>query len=67
VWLHPVVLMGKLLGWSGQALAPRAEVPRDYLRFAWQLVWCALAALFFMVYGLAQFMLGFAPGGSGVW
>ncbi len=62
VWLHPVVLMGKLLGWSGQALAPRAEVQSDYLRFCLAaLVWCALAALFFMVYGLAQFMLGFAP------
>lgn len=62
VWLHPVVLMGKLLGWSGQALAPRVEVQSDYLRFGLAaIVWCALAALFFMVYGLAQFMLGFAP------
>ena len=62
VWLHPVVLMGKLLGWSGQVLAPRAEVQSDYLRFCLAaLVWCALAALYFMVYGLAQFMLGFAP------
>ena len=62
VWLHPVVLMGKLLGCSGQALAPRVEVQSDYLRFGLAaIVWCALAALFFMVYGLAQFMLGFAP------
>ncbi|WP_294260925.1 adenosylcobinamide-phosphate synthase CbiB [uncultured Comamonas sp.] len=62
VWLHPVVLMGQLLGWSGQALAPRAEVPRDYLRFCLAaLVWSVLAAGFFMVYGLTQFMLGFAP------
>lgn len=61
VWLHPVVLMGKLLGWAGQAIAPRTEVRNDYMRFCLAaLAWCALAALFFIVYGLAQFMLGFA-------
>lgn len=61
VWLHPVVLMGKLLGWVGQAIAPRTEVPKDFMRFCLAaIVWSVLAALFFIVYGLLQFMLGFA-------
>ena len=61
VWLHPVVLMGKLLGWVGQAIAPRTEVPKDFMRFCLAtIVWTLLAALFFIVYGLLQFMLGFA-------
>lgn len=62
VWLHPVVLMGKLLGWAGQAIAPRHDVQRGYGRFSLAaLAWCALAALFFTAYWLAQFLLGFAP------
>lgn len=62
VWLHPVVLMGKLLGWAGQAIAPRHEVKNDFGRFGLAaLAWCGLAALFFSVYWLAQFLLGFAP------
>ncbi len=61
VWLHPVVLMGRLLGWAGQAIAPRQSVSHDYKRFCIAaLMWCAVAALFLIVYGLAQFMLGFA-------
>ena len=54
--------MGKLLGWAGQAIAPRHEVKNDFGRFGLAaLAWCGLAALFFSVYWLAQFMLGFAP------
>ena len=62
VWMHPVVLMGKLLGWTGQWIAPRHAVQRDYWRFCLAaFVWCALVALFFVAYWLAQFFLGAAP------
>ena len=62
LWMHPVVLMGKLLGGLGQRIAPRAEVSRDYKRF-WlaALAWCALAALFFMVYWVMLLLLQPAP------
>lgn len=58
VWLHPVVLMGKLLGGLGKWIAPRAEKTNDYLSFiAGMIAWCALVALFFMVYALCQWLL----------
>ena len=61
VWLHPVVLMGKLLDGAGKRIAPGADIAKDYKRFMLGFIaWCALAALFFIVYGLLQFMLGFA-------
>ena len=43
---HPVVWMGKALGWFGLRMAPKAETGRD-LRSFWllALVWCALAAI----------------------
>lgn len=58
VWLHPVVLMGKLLGTLGKWIAPRAERTRDYGSFVLGMTaWCALAALFFVVYALCQWLL----------
>ena len=58
VWLHPVVLMGKLLGALGKWIAPRAERTRDYGSFMLGMTaWCALAALFFVVYALCQWLL----------
>ena len=43
---HPVVWMGRGLGWAGARIAPRAPTPRDFWSF-WlsALVWCALAAI----------------------
>ena len=62
VWLHPVVYMGKLLGWLGAWIAPRREVERDYLRFVLAaLVWIALAAMVFVVYWIIQFLLPYKP------
>ncbi len=58
VWLHPVVLMGKLLGRIGQCIAPSVEKTRDYKAFVYgMLAWCALAALFFVIYALCQWLL----------
>ena len=58
VWLHPVVLMGKVLGLCGAWVAPQRERVRDYKSFtAAALIWCALAALVFMVYALCQWLL----------
>lgn len=58
VWLHPVVLMGKLLGRIGQSIAPSVEKTRDYKAFFYgMLAWCALAALFFVIYALCQWLL----------
>lgn len=57
-WLHPVVYMGKLLGWLGQWIAPQAEPYGAWRRFcAGMLAWCALATLVFMVYGALQLLL----------
>ena len=62
VWLHPVVYMGKALGGLGRLLAPRVEVAKDYKRFVLAaLVWCALAAMVFVVYWLIQFFLPYQP------
>ena len=43
---HPVVWMGRGLGWAGARIAPRAPTPRYFCSF-WlsALVWCALAAI----------------------
>lgn len=58
VWLHPVVLMGKLLGVFGKCIAPRAEQSKDYKSFLFgMLSWFALAALFFAAYALCQWLL----------
>jgi len=58
LWLHPVVLMGKLLGWAGKTIAPCADIPMDWMRFlAGMVAWCALAALFFVSYGVLQLLL----------
>ena len=43
---HPVVWMGRGLGWAGARIAPRAPTPRDFGSFGLSaLVWCALAAI----------------------
>ena len=58
VWLHPVVLMGKLLGAIGKVIAPNAEKTKDFKSFVFGMIaWCALAALFFVVYALCQWLL----------
>ena len=58
VWLHPVVLMGKLLGGIGKYIAPSAERTRDCKSFVLGMIaWCALAALFFVFYALCQWLL----------
>ena len=55
VWLHPVVLMGKLLGWIGKSIAPCDEKTRDCKSFiAGMLAWVSLVALFFVVYAALQ-------------
>ncbi len=47
---HPVVWMGKALQWWGDRLAPRVPVARDLKLFCHSaLVWCALAAIVFVV------------------
>ncbi len=52
---HPVVWMGKALQWWGDRLAPTAPVARDFKLF-WRaaLIWCALAAIVLIVFGVAQ-------------
>lgn len=52
---HPVVWMGRALQWWGDRLAPASPVARDFKVF-WcsALVWCALAAIVFIVFGLLQ-------------
>lgn len=61
-WLHPVVYMGKTLGWLGQRVAPRVEIEGDYKRFVLAaLVWWALAALVFVVYWIFLFLLPYEP------
>lgn len=58
VYLHPVVLMGKLLGVCGAWVAPQHERGKDYKSFVLAaLIWCALAALIFMLYALCQWLL----------
>ncbi|WP_436139917.1 adenosylcobinamide-phosphate synthase CbiB [Acidovorax sp. LjRoot74] len=52
---HPVVWMGRALQWWGDRLAPASPVARGFKVF-WcsALVWCALAAIVFIVFGLLQ-------------
>lgn len=60
VWLHPVVLMGKLLGGIGKCIAPSADKSRDCKSFlSGMLAWLALAALFFVVYAALQWLFLF--------
>ena len=62
LWLHPVVYMGRALGWLGQCVAAREKVERDYLRFALAaLLWCALGALVFGIYWIILFLLPYQP------
>ena len=56
---HPVVWMGKALQWWGDRLAPTSPVAQDFKTF-WRLalVWCALAAISFVVaWGVQHFVL----------
>ncbi|MFT3815008.1 MAG: adenosylcobinamide-phosphate synthase CbiB [Acidovorax sp.] len=52
---HPVVWMGRALGWCGARIAPPAPTGRDFKRF-WlaALAWCALAAIVLIVSALLQ-------------
>ena len=55
---HPVVWMGRYLGWAGARLAPRAGAPRGLSdrRVFWgaALTWCAAAAAVFALAWLLQ-------------
>ena len=53
--LHPVVWMGQALGWWGERLAPLSPQARDFKGF-WlaALIWCALAAIIFVVFAALQ-------------
>lgn len=55
---HPVVWMGKALQWWGDRLAPTTPVARDINLF-WlaALIWCALAAIVFIVTWVAQYLV----------
>ncbi|MFN3438019.1 MAG: adenosylcobinamide-phosphate synthase CbiB [Acidovorax sp.] len=55
---HPVVWMGKALQWWGDRLAPTTPVARDINLF-WlaALIWCALAAIVFIVAWVAQYLV----------
>lgn len=59
---HPVVWMGRALQWWGDRLAPASPVARDFKVF-WcsALVWCALAAIVFVVFGLLQQVVLWLP------
>ncbi|MDD2712704.1 MAG: adenosylcobinamide-phosphate synthase CbiB [Simplicispira sp.] len=52
---HPVVWMGRALGWVGQRIAPATDTGRDLKSF-WlaALSWCALAAMVLIVAALLQ-------------
>lgn len=57
--MHPVVWMGRALGWCGERVAPLAPRARDYKHF-WlgAVAWCALAAIVFIVsWGLERLAL----------
>ncbi|MDP3230846.1 MAG: adenosylcobinamide-phosphate synthase CbiB [Acidovorax sp.] len=55
---HPVVWMGKALQWWGDKLAPTSPVAEDFKTF-WRsaLIWCSLAAIVFVVAGVAQHLV----------
>ena len=58
VWLHPVVLMGKLLDYVGKKIAPSLQSAlhcRSFLLGSFS--WIALAALFFITYAIVQWSL----------
>ena len=49
--VHPVVWMGKVLRWWGERLAPLSPRAADWKCFwAAALVWCALAAMVFVIF-----------------
>lgn len=55
VWLHPVVLMGKLLDCLGKKIAPSTDAIGYCRSFVFGCIaWLALAAIFFIVYALLQ-------------
>ncbi|SEA22179.1 adenosylcobinamide-phosphate synthase CbiB [Acidovorax soli] len=52
---HPVVWMGQALRWWGERLAPLSPKAQDWTCFwAAALVWCALAAVVFVIFWGAQ-------------
>ena len=55
--LHPVVWMGRALGACGARVAPAAPTGRDLSSF-WlaALIWCALAAIVFVIAAAAQWL-----------
>ena len=54
---HPVVWMGRVLGWAGMRIAPLQATGRDMRSFcAAALVWCALAAIVLIVSGALQWV-----------
>ena len=58
VWLHPVVLMGKLLDCLGKKIAPSADAIGHCRPFIFGCIaWLALAAIFFVFYTLLQWNL----------
>src|SRR5690606_13804112 len=60
--LHPVVWMGRALGWCGERIAPRAPQARDLKAF-WlgALAWCGLAAIVLIVSAGVQCLLWQGP------
>ncbi len=61
-WMHPVVGMGKLLGFASKYIAAGTEYKRDWNRFVLgMLAWCALAALFYIAYAALQKALAQLP------
>ena len=56
--VHPVVGMGRALGWCGERLAPLSPRGRDLKGF-WlgALIWCALAAIVFIVFWGLQWLV----------
>ena len=57
--VHPVVWMGRALGWCGERVAPLSPQARDFKHF-WlgAFAWCALAAIVLIVsWGLEQLAL----------
>jgi adenosylcobinamide-phosphate synthase len=63
---HPVVWIGRYLGWAGRRIAPQAEAAtrsRDLARFAaGALAWCAGAALVLLIGWAVAFAAGRLPG-----
>lgn len=58
VWLHPVVLMGKLLDCVGTKIAPSQKSALHCRSFVLgSLLWIALTAIFFIAYAIVQWSL----------